>query len=54
MFCKVQVEMQREREGKFPAQESIELITETQPATADAGPEGDIELTRTSSVSAEL
>lgn len=39
--CKVQVEIQRGREGKFPAQESIELmITETPSATADAGPAG--------------
>lgn len=37
--CKVQVEIQRGREGKF--QESIELmITETPSAMADAGPAG--------------
>lgn len=40
MFYKVQVEVQKGREGKFPAQESIELITETPSAMADAGPAG--------------
>lgn len=41
MFYKVHVEIQRGREGKFPAQESIDLmITETPSAMADAGPAG--------------
>lgn len=40
-MCKLEVDMQREREGKLPAQESIEvMMTETQSAMTDGGPTG--------------